>query len=105
MIYKKIMSYYQKNNFSFTDHAIVRAKERITEYSKLSNLMVKVELLNLLRLVPYPEFEDKRFAYYHLPNKVSKYLYAVVEKKNNLIVTVTTITHQKKIDLFSKNIF
>lgn len=95
------MSYYQKSKFCVSDHAIARAKQRIPEFSYLDNFDVKTRIINYLYKHYFPEFSDLNYDYYHFNNISSKYLYIIVDKKTNLVISITPISHHKKINIFS----
>ena len=95
------MSYYQKSKFSVSDHAIARAKQRIPEYSNLDNFDVKTEIINYLYKHSFPEFSDFKCDYYLYSKLPNKYLYIIVDKKTNLVISITPISHNKKISIFS----
>ncbi|MDE5617729.1 MAG: hypothetical protein K2I36_02715 [Ureaplasma sp.] len=98
------MSYYQKNKFSITKHALVRAKQRLPDAKDKSDLILEFHLLNLLQQIGRPEFMDNHYDYYHLYQYDKKYLYVVVNRSSNLIITVTKISIEKQLNIcYKKN--
>lgn len=95
------MSYYERSSFRFTDHAITRAKQRIANLANESSLMIQTKILELLRQTPAPEFIDHKYKYFRIHWQNPKYLYIVATKDTNVIVTITTISELKKINLFT----
>ena len=93
------MSYYQKNKFIITDHALIRVKQRIENFKHKSDFEI-VQLLNDYLNNTNVEFSDNNYDYYHYDCKI-KYLYIVVKRCNSLIISVTPISHAKKINLLT----
>lgn len=90
-----------KHNFQkfiFSNHAIVRSKERIPTIQKSDNeLIIQSKLRNLLRMIQIHEFEDKEHYYFKVPNIFSMYI--VVKKANYLVITITKISDAKKMEI------
>lgn len=93
------MSYYQKSNFKFTNHAIARAKQRIPFLGQMSDLMIQSKILEFLEIMAVPDFFDRNYQYFRINWAYQNYLYVVATKTTNIIVTITTISHAKKINL------
>lgn len=88
------MSFYSRNEFSVSHHAIERAKQRLN-YSG-SNLEIELRILKDLDGVHF-EFETRTDYYFEVPNKYNYYF--VVSKNNSLVITVSRISYNKKLSL------
>lgn len=95
------MSYYQRSSFSVSNHAISRAKQRVNNWKTLDDFQIRVNIINLLNKSYSPEFSDKNYDYYHLYDEFNKYLYIIVKRNSGLVVSITPISHHKKIHIFS----
>lgn len=95
------MSYYQKSNYIVTNHAICRAKQRIKEWAIFDDFQIRIKINNFLTQCNGPDFSDSNYDYYHFNNSQNKYLYFIVNKNNGLVISLTPISHHKKIHIFS----
>lgn len=96
------MSYYQKSKFTITTHALVRARQRLPDAKDKSDLILEYHLLNLLEQVGSPEFKDNYYDYYYLYQYDKKLLYVVVNRNNNLVITVTKMSVEKQLSICYK---
>ncbi|MDP4040762.1 hypothetical protein [Mycoplasma mycoides] len=89
------MSYYYRHNFSFSYHGLQRAKER-------------------LKLKDKKDYEVKEICLEHIRNSTKSFMsgneiyisasntniFFVVNKQNNLIITVTEISAEKQLRMY-----
>lgn len=95
------MTKHNFQKFIFSNHALMRCKERIKDINKNdSDLIIQSKLRGLLIKIEFHEFEDKNHYYFKVPNQYG--MYVVVKKSNYLVITVTKISDAKKITLLSK---
>ena len=95
------MTYYQRNNFSVSSHAICRAKQRIKEWNSFDDFHIRIKIVEFLSKERCPEFSKDKYDYYHFPSSHQKYLYFIVDNRNNLVISISPISHHKKINIFS----
>ena len=96
------MSYYQRSKFSVSNHAILRARQRIRGLQFLDEVMVRGIILDMLSKIGMPEFSDSTCDYYRIHGQKDKYLYFVVQRANQLVTTVTPISFEKKYNLLNR---
>lgn len=96
------MSYYQKSKFSVTNHALVRARQRLPDAKDKSDLILEYHLLSLLEQAGNPEFKDNYYDYYYLYQYDKKMLYVVVNRNSNLVITVTKMSVEKQLSICFK---
>ncbi|AHI53891.1 hypothetical protein SSABA_v1c04840 [Spiroplasma sabaudiense Ar-1343] len=93
------MSYYFKHNYSFSDHGLQRASERL-RLKDMDFFSVKEHCMKLIDNSLY-QFETSR----HIYIKVAKSeLFFVVNKLNNLVVTVTKMSVSRQLEVIDKDI-
>ncbi len=90
------MSYYTFRRFNLSDHVLVRIKERIKNYQKLEDYLIRDEINKLLNRLN-PSYDDGRFYYYQHPEMYGYYF--VVSKDSYLIVTFSKISYDKLLRL------
>lgn len=84
--------------FNFSNHSLIRAKQRLEEINKNDNeLIIQSKLREMLNKISVHEFEDNNHYYFKIPNVFSTYI--VVKKNNNLVITITKISDHKKIKI------
>lgn len=97
------MSYYYRSKFSVSNHAILRARQRIKGLRELDEVMVRGKIIEMLEKIRNFEFEDSTHMYYRIYGQKDHYLYFVVQKSNFLVTTVTPISFEKKYKLLNKD--
>lgn len=95
------MSYYQRSKYQVSNHAILRARQRIPGLKYLDEVMVRGKILEMIDRISSYEFTDGHCDYYHIPNQKCPYLYFVVNKHNQLIMTISPISFEKKFQLLN----
>ena len=96
------MSYYQRSKFVVSNHAILRARQRIKGLQFLDEVMVRGIILDILAKIGAPEFSDTFCDYYRVHGQKDKYLYIVVQRNNHLVTTITPISFEKKYNLLNR---
>ncbi|WP_338973067.1 hypothetical protein [Spiroplasma endosymbiont of Panorpa germanica] len=93
------MSYYFKHNYVFSDHGLQRACERL-KLNRENTFEAKEHCMKLIDKSTY-EFETSN----HIYIKIAKTeLFFVVNKTNNLIITVTQMSVSKQLEVIEKNL-
>ncbi|QMT98297.1 hypothetical protein H3143_02200 [Mycoplasma tullyi] len=93
-------------NFKLTHHSRIRAMQRLVLQEK-SELFIDSEINEILRdIIPY-YVDAKNFAYYEIPPKFlvepNKRTYAIVDLNNCTITSITPISPNKFIKIYSMN--
>ncbi|AEM68812.1 hypothetical protein [Mycoplasma putrefaciens] len=89
------MSYYYKHNFSFTYHGLQRAKERLKLQDKQDYEVKELCLKHIQSSTK--SFESGSVLYISASNTN---IFFVIDKKANLIITVTEISPAKQLKIF-----
>ncbi len=94
------MSFYNQSYYQFSHHAIQRIKERLN-IPKESELAVKNFIINQIKNSAY-SFDQDQFTYVDISSG-NKYrdFYVIIEKNNNLIITVTKMSGSKILSLMT----
>lgn len=61
--------------------------------------MIQSKILEFLQIMAVPDFIDRNYQYFRINWSHQNYLYVVATKTTNIIVTITMISHAKKINL------
>lgn len=92
------MTYYSKNKYAITAHALVRIKQRLNLTGDDVSITTKINEIIINECIC--EFDDYAYWYFRIPKLYSHYF--VISKSQNIITTFTKISDQKKISLLSK---
>ncbi|MCL8209681.1 hypothetical protein LT318_00229 [Spiroplasma sp. JKS002670] len=93
------MSYYFKSKYQFSDHGLLRIKNRL-KVKKMSDLELKSYCEELID-TSHEIDETKTFKYVKV-NKTN--LYFIINKIDNLIITLTPIKPEKLLSNLEKNL-
>lgn len=92
------MSYYFKSYYSFSDHALARAKERL-KLKHLSDLEITNYCLKLIES-SHEIHETKNYSYINV-NQTN--LFFVLSKNENLIITLSPFKPDRLLGILDKN--
>ncbi len=93
------MSYYFKSKYQFSDHGLLRIKERLN-LKEINDLELKNYCIKLIEASH--EIYDAKDEQYIKIN--GKNLYFVIKKDNNLIITLTPMKPEKLLSNLEKNL-
>lgn len=93
------MSYYSPSRIEFTNHALARAAERIKECRGLDEVDLILKLREIFARSVF-DFEDNEYYYYAINVKTG--LYFIIDKFEGLVISITNISYNKKLQLLSK---
>ncbi|AHF61407.1 hypothetical protein P344_06155 [Spiroplasma mirum ATCC 29335] len=94
------MGYYYQHNFNFSYHSLQRIKERIAAFKTVDEWIIKEKIIKMIDNST-DRIETTRNFYIKLDNFKNN-LYVVINKHNNLIVTVTLMSPQKLLEILNE---
>lgn len=92
------MSYYSPSRIEFTNHALARAAQRIKECRGLDEVDLIYKLRKIFASSQY-DFEDDQYCYYAI--NVRTGLYFIIDKYEGIVVSITNISYNKKLQLLA----
>lgn len=92
------MSYYYKHQFSFSDHGFQRIKQRLG-FKNLNDFEAKDKAMKLIEL-SMRNYEDREY-YYVQAGDLD--LFFVIKKSTNLILTLTPMSSEKLLKIYSND--
>lgn len=90
------MSYYYTYDYKFSTHALQRIKQRLN-IQHMDDFEAKAHVIKLIQNHGN-EYEDQTHAYFQV---AGKNLYFVIHKSDNVIVTLTPMSSEKLLGLYS----
>ncbi|AHF58197.1 hypothetical protein [Spiroplasma eriocheiris] len=94
------MGYYYQHNFNFSYHGLQRIKERIADFKAMDEWIIKEKIIKMIDNST-DRIETTRNFYIKLDDFKNN-LYVVINKYNNLIVTVTPMSPQKLLEILNE---